>query len=107
LSTAKKAFKSCSGVLHIETEYMRWAAVYKRPSLVGDSGPAPRAASTQPTAKAICASDNRDPSTAEVTPWGIKYVQADDSVLRGISTTSSMLFCVIDSGQLSSQRMQS
>jgi hypothetical protein len=103
--------KGTPGVKKVEPEYKRKTAVYKRPSLVGDFGPEssksattsakkapPPKGKTPVSAKATCQVDNTDPSSSEVTPWGIVMTQATDPLLRNIGVASSILYCVVDSG---------
>ena len=97
-----KALNNSTGVAGVFVEYKRWLAVRK--PLVGDTGPAPpgslKAPSQQYNASAstICPASNTDPTAAEVTPWGITFTQSDDPLLRSILVSSSVLFCVVDSG---------
>jgi hypothetical protein len=89
------------GVISIDRDYRLWLAVHKRKPLVGDRGPAPAGSlktTNRPGASSVCPASN-DPQRAEVTPWGISFTQADDPLLRSIIVSSSVLFCVIDSGR--------
>jgi hypothetical protein len=99
---AKKKLSSNAGVIGVDRDYIRWLAVYKRKPLVGDDGPAPAGSlkmPDRPGASTVCKAATTEPSSTEVTPWGIKLIQADDPFLRSIAVSSSILFCVIDSGR--------
>jgi hypothetical protein len=91
------------GVITVDRDYMRWLAVHKREPLTGDRGPAPAAGPSLKTsqglnASTVCSAGQVDLDRTETSPWGISFTQADDPLLRRISVSSSILYCVIDSG---------